>query len=62
MGSGGNNKIKKLESNGKKRWVAIKGAIEIINDVREGDNFSIVKWGSSYGWEKKGLILNVPQK
>lgn len=38
-----------------------KGAFEIGNDVRE-DNFSVVKGGSSYGCEEKGLILNVSQK
>lgn len=38
-----------------------KGVFEIGNDVRE-DNFSVVKGGSSYGCEEKGLILNVFQK
>lgn len=62
MRSGDNVNIKKLESDGKKPRVAIKGAFEIGNDVRGEDNFSIVKGGSSYGCEENGLILNVSQK
>lgn len=54
-------KMMKLESVGKKTMLAIKGAFEIGNDVRE-DNFSIVKGSSSYGCEEKELILNVSQK
>lgn len=42
LGSGGNNKIKKWIW-WRKPWVAIKGAFEIGSDVREEDNFSIVK-------------------
>ena len=30
--------------------------------MTEEDNFSIVKYSSSYGCEEKGLILNVSQK
>lgn len=58
IGSGSNSKSQEAWIWWKKPGVALKGAFEIGNDVKE-DNFSIVQGGSNYGCEEKGLILNV---